>query len=139
MIGILLNKYTWIGIALVVVLATFKVQAHRLDTALKDAAVQRDRSVASETLREECNNNIEQRNHQIDLQAKNTASVQAQRDKLMEERDVDKRPRISLVQEARTHVQVALRDADCPLVSLPDDVIRLSERTRTAANQHITD
>ena len=139
MIGILLNKYTWIALAVGAILITLKVQTHRLDNALQEAAAYRDRSVTSETLRAECNDNISQRNNQIDLQAKNTAEVQAQRDKLLEENNVYKRPRISLVQEARTHVQVALRDTDCNLADLPADVIRLSDRTRAAANQSRTD
>ena len=139
LLGILTNKYTWIVLFLGAVLITLKVQTHRLDTALNDAAQQRDRTVASETLRAECNDNISQRNDQISRQAKNTAQVQAQRDKLLEENNVHKRPRISLVQEARTHVQVALRDTDCNLADLPDDVIRLSDRTRSAANQRHTD
>ena len=140
------SKVFWIGLAVLSVFLLIKsfavmIENLREDIALRDANIaELSATVAtSETLRAECNVNIRQRNSEIEIHAAISELEQIEREELMEEINVHRRSRISRTQEVRTQTQVALAGLDCSSTDLPLDVIRLSDITRAAANQHSAD
>ena len=136
MIGILLNKWTWLAIFFVAALVTFKVLTVKLEDALIEAAAQRDRAVASETLREECNTDIRQKNAEIAIHAAISEVEQIDREKLTEERDVYRRSSISRTEKVRTANRMDLRAMDCGASNLSfDHVASLLNNAAATASQ----
>ena len=136
---LLKSKYLWFGLAALTIYLLVKGVFGVYENLRDKVTLQAATIASSETLREQCNVNIRQQNAEIDLHAAISEVEQMEREQLMEQINVHRRSRISRTQEVRTETQVALSGLDCPGVALPLDVIRLSNNTRSAANQHSTD
>lgn len=142
MLGILTllkSKYVWIALGALTVFLVIKSFFGWLEGIVEHSRLQAAELSVSETLRSQANMNVRQMNAEIELRAAISEVEEMERQKLLDEIDDTRRIRISQVETARKDTRQALRDVDCARAVLPDAVIRLSDRTRTAANQRSTD
>ncbi len=136
---ILKSRYTWLLLAGLVAVMIVKAAFGFVQDLQARVILQAETIAISETLRTQCNTNIRQQNAQIDLLSAISEVEQMERQKLMEERDDNRTARLSQTEKARSDTRRSIRNLECPGVSLPDDVIRLSSNARAAANQRPAD